>query len=226
MLSAVGPEHFRVKETVEQEARVGRLRGDARDTADVDVGAARTVHELEVEEDRLVVSREARRRAACPDPCRRRTAPASRSSPRARRTAWPGSGGTKISGSKRVATTWAAWLTCAGSTPLSIEKDVGVEPRALVPRSDLVHDPVDLHRLAVGKRVARAPRRRRAEGTAPSATATQNSSGVASSVPMTRPAMGWFVTLAQYGEPPETDQPSGRRRACPNDLVLRPPAGL
>jgi len=44
----------------------------------------------------------------------------SRSAPDARRTTWPGSGGTNTSGSKRVAWTWAASLTSAGRTPSSI----------------------------------------------------------------------------------------------------------
>ena len=44
----------------------------------------------------------------------------SRAAPAARRTSSPGSGGTKISGSNRVATTCAAWLTSAGRIPSSI----------------------------------------------------------------------------------------------------------
>ena len=46
----------------------------------------------------------------------------SRSTPAARRTAVPGSGGTNTSGSNRVAITWAASLTSAGSRPCSIRK--------------------------------------------------------------------------------------------------------
>ena len=45
-----------------------------------------------------------------------------RSSPVALRTSSPGRGGTKISGSKRVAETMAASLTSAGRTPSSIRK--------------------------------------------------------------------------------------------------------
>jgi hypothetical protein len=57
------PEHARFEEGVEQERRVARLRGDARDPADVDVRAPGAVEEVEVEVERLVVPREAGREA-------------------------------------------------------------------------------------------------------------------------------------------------------------------
>ena len=46
----------------------------------------------------------------------------SRSAPAALRTGSPGRGGTKVSGSNRVACTWAASDTSAGSTPSAMRK--------------------------------------------------------------------------------------------------------
>ncbi len=52
-----------VEQPVEQEQRVGRLRRNAADAADVDVGAAAAVEELEVAVDRQAVARKAGREA-------------------------------------------------------------------------------------------------------------------------------------------------------------------
>ena len=52
----LGPEHARVEQAVEQERGVGGLGGHARHAADVDVGAAGAVEELEVEVEGLVVA--------------------------------------------------------------------------------------------------------------------------------------------------------------------------
>ena len=58
----VAPQHAGVEQRVEEEVRVGCLRGDARHAADRDVRAARAVEELEVREDRLTGSVEADRK--------------------------------------------------------------------------------------------------------------------------------------------------------------------
>jgi hypothetical protein len=60
-VGGIGPEHAGVEHAVEEEAGVGGLGRHARDTTDVDVGTPAAVEELEVEEERLVVARQARR---------------------------------------------------------------------------------------------------------------------------------------------------------------------
>ena len=106
------------------------------------------------------------------------------------RTSSPGSGGTNTSGSNRVASTWAASLTSAGqharrptrNTSLSNRApswrartwDTTPEMRRSWPSGSSALERHDVVELEVG----------------PSATPTQNSSGVASSVPMTRPTTG------------------------------------
>ena len=55
----LGAEHARVEQAVEQEGGVGGLGGHARDAADVHVGAAGAVEELEVQVEGLVVTRQA-----------------------------------------------------------------------------------------------------------------------------------------------------------------------
>ena len=119
------------------------------DAADVDVGAAGAVEELEVEVEGLVVAGQAGRQR--PAHLRRSSRASSRSAPVALRTASPGSGGTKTSGSNRVASTWAASLTSAGSTPVGDEEHVAVEAGALVAGPHLRHDAGDAQPLAVGQ---------------------------------------------------------------------------
>ena len=113
----------------------------------------------------------------------------SRSVPTARCTSLPGRGETKTSGSTRVVVTWAASTTVAGSTPswmrnTSESKDApSWRARAAVTTPD--------------SRISRPSGSRRVVATTssswrccPSATATQKSIGVASSVPSTRPTGG------------------------------------
>jgi hypothetical protein len=68
----------------------------------------------------------------------------------ARRTAWPGSGGTKTSGSKRVAAIFAA-SEFGGQDAVLDEEDVAVEAGALVAGAHLRDHTEDADGLAVGQ---------------------------------------------------------------------------
>ena len=85
-------EHVTVEERVEQEARVGRLGGDAGDAGDVHVRAAAAVEERQVDVDRAG-GRARRRPPAAPPSCRSR-GPRRAPRPSFATTASPGRGGT------------------------------------------------------------------------------------------------------------------------------------
>ena len=87
-VGGLGAEHARVEQAVEQERGVGGLGGHAGDAADVDVGAAGAVEELEVEVE--AARRRGRGRRAAAAPSRRRTGPRRARRPSALRTALAG----------------------------------------------------------------------------------------------------------------------------------------
>ena len=126
-VGGLGAQHPGVEQAVEQEGGVAGLGGHARDAADVDVGAAAAVDELEVEVEGLVVAGQtggragpasarttAPRRARRPPPCAPPRPAAAGRTPRAR-TGWP--------------RTWAASLTSAGRTP-SATRNTSLSKRA------------------------------------------------------------------------------------------------
>jgi hypothetical protein len=102
------------------------------------------------------------------------------------RTGAPGSGGTNTSGSTRVVATWAASAHLGGQHAVLDEEHVAVELGALVAGPDLLDHAVELDPLPSGRTRSSATTSSSWRNWS-SAMATQNSSGVASSVPMTRP---------------------------------------
>ena len=178
---------------VEQEGGVRRLRRDAGDARDVDVRAARAVDEVEVGEQRLAVAAEPDRQLALHAVEEQRLVALVARAPGGPRA--PGSGGTYTSGSTRVVVHLRGLDRLGRQHAVGDEEHVRVEARAFVAGPHLGDDSREPHRLvAPGHRRARTRRRRRAAGTGPRRGATQNVSGVASSVPSTRPT-GWIAVM-------------------------------
>ena len=160
--------------------------------------------------------RRGRARSAAGAPSGRRTSAWSRSSPVARRTSAPGQRrhehlGLEAGGrAPRAAST-----DLGGQHAVGDEEHVGVEAGALVAGPHLGDDAVDAR---PARRVRAASRSKTTTSSScrywSGATATQNSSGVASSVPSTRPTAG-------SGSVPPTPNPPSHRRpgAAPS---LRP----
>ena len=158
-----------------------------RDAADVDVGAAGAVEELEVEVHRLVVAGEPDGQR--PAPCRRRTAPGRARRRSALRTGSPGSGGHEDLGLEAGGLHLRRLADLGRQHAVGDEEHVAVEAGALVAGPHLGDDAVDARPAPpVGQRPLERDDVVELQVRRPGATATQNSSGVASSVPMTRPS--------------------------------------
>ena len=183
-------EHARVEQRVEQEGCVRRLGRDTRDAGDVDVRAARPVDEVEVGEQRVAVAAEADRELRS---IRSKNRAWSRFAPVARCTSAPGCGGTYTSGSTRVVVISAASTASAGSNP-SVMRNTSESKRAPSCRArTLVTTPES-------RTGSSRPGTARSHTTTSSswrywssASATQKVSGVASSVPRTRPTGGFLM---------------------------------
>src|SRR4051794_38529777 len=121
----------------------------------------------------------------------------SRSTPAARHTWSPGLGGTSSSGSKRVACTCAASLTSAGSTP-SATRNTSLSNRTPSWRARTCETTPYTRTISPSGRTRSSATTSSSWRYDPSWTPTQNSSGVASSVPIIRPtgdplSMSWMV---------------------------------
>jgi hypothetical protein len=123
----------------------------------------------------------------------------------ARKTIAPGRGGTYTSGSTRVVVTSADSCTSAGSTPSSIRNtsDANCAPSCRARTCVTTPDAVTAPTPGTSRLVTTMSSNCRY---APGATATQNSSGVASSTPSTRPAdtPSLVTTATRYRRPPRT----------------------